>query len=41
MYKALGIENISMRMQWEGMTPAQGMASARLMASEVLSRFRT
>lgn len=39
-YKALGIENISMRMRWEGMTEAQGMDSARLMASEVLSRFR-
>lgn len=39
MYKALGIENISMRMRWEGMTEAQGMASARLMAREVLSRF--
>ena len=39
-YKALGIESISMRMRWEGMTEAQGMESARLMATEVLSRFR-
>ncbi len=38
-YKALGIENISMRMRWEGMTEAQGMASARLMGTEVLPRF--
>jgi alkanesulfonate monooxygenase SsuD/methylene tetrahydromethanopterin reductase-like flavin-dependent oxidoreductase (luciferase family) len=38
-YRALGIENISMRMRWEGMTKEQGMDSARLMASEVLSRF--
>jgi alkanesulfonate monooxygenase SsuD/methylene tetrahydromethanopterin reductase-like flavin-dependent oxidoreductase (luciferase family) len=40
-YKALGIETISMRMRWEGMTEEQGMASVRLMASAVLSRFRT
>jgi alkanesulfonate monooxygenase SsuD/methylene tetrahydromethanopterin reductase-like flavin-dependent oxidoreductase (luciferase family) len=39
-YKALGIETISMRMRWEGMTKEQGMDSVRLMASEVLSRFR-
>jgi alkanesulfonate monooxygenase SsuD/methylene tetrahydromethanopterin reductase-like flavin-dependent oxidoreductase (luciferase family) len=38
-YKALGIENISMRMRWEGMTQEQGMDSVRLMASEVLPRF--
>lgn len=38
-YKALGIENISMRMRWEGMTEAQGMDSARLMGREVLPRF--
>jgi alkanesulfonate monooxygenase SsuD/methylene tetrahydromethanopterin reductase-like flavin-dependent oxidoreductase (luciferase family) len=39
-YRMLGIENISMRMRWEGMTKEQGMDSVRLMASEVLSRFR-
>jgi len=39
MYKALGIENISMRMRWEGMTEAQGMDSARLMGTEVLPGF--
>lgn len=39
MYQSLGIENISMRMRWEGMTEAQGMDSARLMATEVLARF--
>ena len=39
-YRALGVENISMRMRWEGMTEAQAMSSARLMASEVLPRFR-
>ena len=39
-YKALGIENISMRMRWEGMTEAQGADSVRRMASEVLARFR-
>jgi alkanesulfonate monooxygenase SsuD/methylene tetrahydromethanopterin reductase-like flavin-dependent oxidoreductase (luciferase family) len=39
-YKSLGIENISMRMRWEGMTAGQAMDSARLMASEVLTRFR-
>lgn len=39
-YQALGIENISMRMRWEGMTAEQGMDSVRLMASEVLTRFR-
>ena len=38
-YKALGIENISMRMRWEGMTQEQAMDSVRLMASEVLPRF--
>jgi alkanesulfonate monooxygenase SsuD/methylene tetrahydromethanopterin reductase-like flavin-dependent oxidoreductase (luciferase family) len=39
-YRALGIETISMRMRWEGMTKEQGMDSVRLMASEVLPRFR-
>lgn len=39
-YRALGIENISMRMRWEGMTEEQGMRSVRLMASDVLPRFR-
>jgi len=39
-YKALGIDTISMRMRWEGMTKEQGMDSVRLMATEVLSRFR-
>jgi alkanesulfonate monooxygenase SsuD/methylene tetrahydromethanopterin reductase-like flavin-dependent oxidoreductase (luciferase family) len=39
-YRRLGIENISMRMRWEGMTREQGMDSVRLMASEVLPRFR-
>jgi len=39
-YQALGIETISMRMRWEGMTSEQGMESVRLMASEVLPRFR-
>jgi alkanesulfonate monooxygenase SsuD/methylene tetrahydromethanopterin reductase-like flavin-dependent oxidoreductase (luciferase family) len=38
-YKALGIENISMRMRWEGMTEEQAMDSVRLMAAEVLPRF--
>lgn len=39
-YRMLGIDNISMRMRWEGMTKEQGMDSVRLMASEVLPRFR-
>jgi alkanesulfonate monooxygenase SsuD/methylene tetrahydromethanopterin reductase-like flavin-dependent oxidoreductase (luciferase family) len=39
-YEALGIETISMRMRWEGMSKEQGMDSVRLMASEVLPRFR-
>ena len=39
-YRELGIETISMRMRWEGMTKEQGMDSVRLMASEVLPRFR-
>ena len=39
-YKALGIETITLRMRWEGLTQEQGMDSVRLMASEVLSRFR-
>lgn len=39
-YRELGIETITLRMRWEGMTQAQGMDSVRLMASEVLSRFR-
>jgi alkanesulfonate monooxygenase SsuD/methylene tetrahydromethanopterin reductase-like flavin-dependent oxidoreductase (luciferase family) len=38
-YRELGIDNISMRMRWEGMTDEQRMDSARLMASEVLPRF--
>lgn len=38
-YQALGIDAISMRMRWEGMTEAQGMDSVRLMGSEVISRF--
>lgn len=40
MYRSLGIENISLRMRWEGMTPSQGMDSARLMGTEVLARFK-
>ena len=39
-YRELGIDTISMRMRWEGMTKEQGMDSVRLMASDVLSRFR-
>lgn len=38
-YRALGIDNISMRMRWEGMSEEQRMDSVRLMASEVLCRF--
>jgi alkanesulfonate monooxygenase SsuD/methylene tetrahydromethanopterin reductase-like flavin-dependent oxidoreductase (luciferase family) len=39
-YEALGIETITLRMRWEGLTQEQGMDSVRLMASEVLARFR-
>lgn len=39
-YRDLGVEAISMRMRWEGMTDQQAMQSVRLMAEKVLPRFR-
>jgi alkanesulfonate monooxygenase SsuD/methylene tetrahydromethanopterin reductase-like flavin-dependent oxidoreductase (luciferase family) len=39
-YRQLGIDTITLRMRWEGMTQAQGMDSVRLMAADVLGRFR-